>query len=653
MRKFVVYLLGTTLLAGTSANAITLREALEAAYQSNPEIMASRARLAAVDESYNLAKSQSGISMDVEGFYGASRRKRSTIFSSQTVQEEDVGGELGLNISKPLYQGGRVKALKEQSKADIEAARQSLRAVQQKIFLETTTAYIDVVFDQEVLALQQKHDVILTEMERLVTTREEIGVGTQTDIWRIKSRASAVEGDITRAETALSISETVFRQVTGKTADHVNWSRSISVPQSAESAMQLARRNNPQLFEAMSREDSAKAAIDVAKSAYKPTVAVVGNSFITDDSLKDYRDYDLDGVTVGLNFRMPLMNGGATKARVNSAKHQLASRKFETALVERNIKSAVEQSWAQYKGALTVRDSIARRMENADKTYKNIKIEFELGTRTIFDVVEAEQDFLNSQVEFLQSRRDAERAAALLLASMGMTDTIPHIQQLPPSGSAQATSQAYAALTKTDSPAELRRGVPMKLAEADSLPVHKVIPADKPQVFAPQRQAETSSDLGLRLRTSSAPKMMAVPTVRKAAVPTISRQQVFASVAKTDSPTSLSRTIPVAQAHMVKAVAAKPVAKPAPVIVRSARPVPSRNQIFASLRQSDAPSSLGRQILTAKAPAPVPSRMAVFAPQAVHDSPSSLGRAIPIIVRPTAPITVKKPIVMRFQHALD
>ena len=651
MRKLIVFLLGTTLLAGTSAHAITLQEALEAAYQSNPEIMASRARLAAVDEGYNLAKSQSGVTLDLEGFYGASRRKRSTIFSSQTVQEEDVGGELGLSLSKPLYQGGRVKALKEQSKADIEAARQALRSVQQRVFLETTTSYIDVVFDQEVLKLQEKHKAILSEMERLVTTREEIGVGTETDIWRIKSRASAIEGDITRAATALTVSETVFKQVTGQRANNMNWGRSLSVPQSVESSLQLARRNNPQLFEAMSREDSAKAAIDVAKSAYKPTVAVVGNSFLTDQSIKEYEDFDVDGVTVGLNFRMPILNGGATKARVNSAKHQLASRQFETALVERGIKSAVEQSFAQYEGAQTVRESIKRRMENAEKTYKNIKIEFELGTRTIFDVVEAEQDYLNSQVEFLQSRRDAEQAAALLLASMGMTDTIPHIQQLPPTGSGQSTSQAYASLTKSDSPTALSRGILLKEAEADRLPVHKVVPINKSKVFAPQNKVETTSDLGLRLRTSASPKTMAVPTVRAPVEAKIDRRQVYASLAKSDSPAALRRSVPLAVAPLAKSYAANP----APVTVNKAEPQPNREEIFASIRQTDAPAALGRQIKTAQVQVRRPlNKSRVFASQAEHDSPASLGRKIPISVKSAAPaVNYRRPIPMKFQHSLD
>lgn len=639
MRRFLSILLGTTLLSAVNAEAISLKEALRAAYESNPEIMASRARLAAVDETYNLAASQNGLTADIEGFYGASRRSRSTIFSGQAVQDEDIGGEIGLSIQKPLYQGGRVSALKRQSKADIEEARQNLRSVQQKVFLETTTSYIDVVFDEEVLRLQEKHQAILAEMQNLVTTREEIGVGTETDIWRINSRASAIDGDITRAKTNLEVSRTVFRQVTGEPIGEMNWGQSLSVPQSLDSAQMMARNNNPQLYEALSREDSAEAAIDVAKSAYKPTVALVGNSFITDDRIGNLDDdFDVDGVTVGLNFRMPLLSGGANKSRVNAAKHQLASRQFETALVERSIKSAVEQAWTQHQGAQSVRESIGQRLENAQKTYKNIKIEFELGTRTIFDVVEAEQDYLNSQVEYLQSRRAAERSAALLLASMGMTDTIPHIQQVLPTGVDQITTPDYVPLTKSDSPAQLGRGVPLRIANPESLPVHRVEPVDKRAVFATQMQTDSPADLRRGLRTRSVPQTMIVPTYNKPA-------------------------INVARPAIVNSVPSAPIVKVAPL-----RPEPSREQIFASIRQTDSPAFLGHQIVTrnvrtmpiVKPVQPSTStsvnRQQVFAAQMATDSPSSLGRRVPVIIRhipQEVRVAAQPMLAAKFRHVLD
>jgi len=659
MRRLLSILFGTTLLCAPSAQAVTLKEALAAAYETNPEIMASRARLDAIGESYIQADAQNDLRLDLEGSYGASRRLRSTLFSNRTAQEEDIGGELGVSLTKPLYQGGRVKALKKQTAADIEAAKQTLRRTQQKVFLETTNAYIDAVFDEDVLKLQQKHLGILEGMQNLVQSREEIGIGTETDIWRINSRHSAVKGDITRAETQLAVSQTVFRQVTGKPANNMHWNQSLSVPNSVDAAVEMARNNNPQLFEAKSREDSAEAAIDVAKSATKPTLAIVGNSFITDERLTDL--HDVDGVTLGLNFKMPILGNGASNSRVRAAKHELASRQFQTAMVERSIRSGIEQAWVQYNGSKSVRDSVANRMENAEKTYKNIQIEFDLGTRTIFDVVESEQDYLNSQVEYLQSRRDAEQAAAYLLAAMGMVDTIPHVQQVMPSGPDQIGDKEYAALTAIDSPAELRRGIPIdsrivslvkapspviaqKIMPTPSVAVKTAPPMIAAQVAAPPVEIAAPVERPV-LRAGTAPQTMLVPTVKskpiivkpapfiprpapnvvhaaprvsqpvpmiaKPAPVKISKEKIFASVSKTDSPADLGRFVRTAPMPIKQATSApRPqiasrTILPAPVRASVSKPV-TRAKIFASVSSHDAPADLGRKILISNyRPAPV------------------------------------------------
>ncbi len=616
MRRAFSIFLGAALLSSASAEALTLKQALEAAYQSNPEIMASRARLAATGEGYNLAKSQNDLTMDLEGFYGASRRNRSTIFSNRTIQEEDVGGELGLSLTKPLYQGGRVKALKAKSKADIEAARQTLRATQQKVFLEATTAYIDTVFDQEVVELNREHIGILDELKHLVVSREEIGIGTETDIWRIQSRYADVESGIIQAETKLGVSQSIFEQVIGKKPTNISWNRSLSVPSGPEAALRMARTNNPQLFEALSREDSAKAAIDVAKSGDKPTLAVVGNSFITDERIKDFDKVDVDGVTVGLNLRVPLLSGGGTSSRVRAAKHELAGRKFETAMVERSINSAVKQAWTRYQGAQTVRDSVKNRMDNSAKTYKNVGIEFDLGTRTIFDVVDAEQDYLFAQVQYLESRREAEQAAAMLLASMGMTDTIPHVQQVLPTIANQATDSSYASIVESDAPVELARSIP--IAGANKPVVHKVVPQNPGQVFASQTQTDSPVDLGRRLRTRAVPRTMTVPTTIQA--PKLSYAQV---------PQPKMQQVPVSRAEM-----------------------------FSSLRGSDAPGDLGRYVRAR--PAPV-SRQEIFRSVLGHDAPSALRRTVPVrpapvIMQAPAQVIVRPAPVLRpsaFRHQVD
>ena len=120
--------------------------------------MAERARLREIDESYVQARAQGratisgngSIAQSVVNFPGGA-----TVFTAG--RPEELGGvetgdisvsgrpnELGLQVIQPLYQGGRVKALKEQAKLSVLAARENLRAQENALFLSAATAYVDV-----------------------------------------------------------------------------------------------------------------------------------------------------------------------------------------------------------------------------------------------------------------------------------------------------------------------------------------------------------------------------------------------------------------------------------------------------------------------------------------------------------------------------
>ncbi len=117
---------------------------------------------------------------------------------------------------------------------------------------------------------------------------------------------------------------------------------------------------------------------------------------------------------------------------------------------------------------------------------------------------------------------------------------------------------------------------------------------------------------------------------------------------------SVPKTAMVRQPTVIR----KALSAPAP------QPQPSREQIFASVSKSDTPASLGRRITTAKAPVVV-DRSKVFAPQTAHDAPADLGRLIrfrqlqpsanPVPIRPSmaVPVPVQPPSKIGFQYALD
>ncbi|MGB6228775.1 MAG: TolC family protein, partial [Litorimonas sp.] len=129
----------------------SLQSVLVSVYRNNPRLQAERARLRQVDESYIQARAQGRPTLSASG--QASLEALKTPRTEPTFFDPDGGGgwETGTPRSaqivaiQPLYQGGRVRALKQQARADILAARAGLEDAENSIFLSAANAYVDVL----------------------------------------------------------------------------------------------------------------------------------------------------------------------------------------------------------------------------------------------------------------------------------------------------------------------------------------------------------------------------------------------------------------------------------------------------------------------------------------------------------------------------
>jgi len=108
------------------------------------------------------------------------------VFSNGLVQGDiNISGrpnDVGIQVVQPLYQGGRVKALKTQAKLGILAARENLRAQENSLFLDAATAYVDVRRDTEAIQFRRNNVRVLMRQLEAATARFEVGSGTRTFI---------------------------------------------------------------------------------------------------------------------------------------------------------------------------------------------------------------------------------------------------------------------------------------------------------------------------------------------------------------------------------------------------------------------------------------------------------------------------------------
>jgi len=413
--------------------AETLQDTLISAYNKNPRLQAERARLREIDETYIQARAQGRLTSQINGEF------RREVLRTPNIPET-VGGipnpaalllgggtidgapyQAQLSVIQPIYQGGRVRALKQQAKSDILAARETLRGTENMIFLEAANAYVDVLRDEEAAKIRRNNVRVLSRQLMAAKERFNVGAGTLTDTAQSDSRLAQSESGLAQAEAQLQISRANYRRVVGRIPNDLQAVPSFQRPADLVMATKLALENNPQIIAAYFNEDSARAAIDVAKSAGRINVQL--NGTVGGNRAQTIGVPRSDQAALAAQITVPIFSGGANQSRIRQAKHAKSRLAFETRDMQWEIKQNVTQVWAQLEAADITLQASRRQEASANIAFEGVKLEQSVGTRTQLDVLDAEQEVLNARLAVVDAQRNLNAATFQLMAVMGVFDS--------------------------------------------------------------------------------------------------------------------------------------------------------------------------------------------------------------------------------------
>lgn len=409
-----------------TAGSDTLQTVLASVYRSNPQLLGERARLREVDETYIQARAQGRPSLSA----GAGLSSQATQSPGDGANPFIPAGNNGwvetyprnaqISAVQPIYQGGRVKALKQQAKASILAARAGLENAENSIFLSASNAYVDVLRDEETARIRRNNVRVLTRQLTAAGVRFEVGEGTRTDTAQSESRLAAAEAGLALADAQIQISRAQFVRLVGRMPDQLSPVPDFVVPASLDQAIALARDNNPQLLAAYYNEKAGAAAIDVAKAQGRPTVSLQGSLVRSRGTLLGFQD--TDQATIGANLSVPIFSGGANASRVRQAKHAKTRLSFQTRDTERAVDQTITQIWAQMNAARRIVQTSKRQVAASGIAFDGVSLEQEVGTRTQLDVLDAEQETLNAKLNLINAERDFDASVFALLSTIGVLD---------------------------------------------------------------------------------------------------------------------------------------------------------------------------------------------------------------------------------------
>jgi len=409
------------------AQAEDLRDALVSVYNKNPRLLAERARLREIDETYVQARAQGRFTVGgtASTSFAWSRIPDGSMVlgpgaGTDAITASATPNEIGVQIVQPLYQGGRVKALKEQAKLGILAARENLRAQENALFLSAANAYVDVRRDEEIASIRRNNVLVLSRQREAATARFDVGQGTRTDIAQSEARLALSEAGLAQAEAQLNVSRAAYIRFVGRNPDVLSPPPKFVLPSTLQDAIRSARENNPQLIGAYYNEASGRTAIDVAKSAGRPRVTLNGSLLRQRDQFSNISE--IDAAALSAQLTIPFYSGGANRSRIRQAEHAKTRLAFETRDAELAIDQSVAQIWAQLDASKASLTAAQRQQDAAAIAFEGVTLEQSVGTRDQLDVLNAEQEVLNAKLAVVDAQRNMNAATFSLLSIMGVFD---------------------------------------------------------------------------------------------------------------------------------------------------------------------------------------------------------------------------------------
>ena len=407
----------------TSASAETLFEALSSAYVSNPTIQAARASVRTTDEGVPQALSGWRPTVSISGSAGVQNSETSTATTSS--DQDLVPTTLSADVSQSIYSGGRTVAGTSQAEANVQAARAQLAVTEQQVLLDGITSFLNVLRDQATVQLTKNNETVLQRQLEATKDRFEVGEVTRTDVAQAEARLSGAVADRVNAEGNLAVSRAGYRQVFGVMPATLQAAPPLpNLPTNVAEAIATAEAEYPSIMVDIQGEIAARHAVAVAKGQLYPSVDLAGRLRRTDET--SVEDTDVTSSSLIASVSVPLYQGGAVHSQIRQAKELLNQRRIEVERGRRTVIQVASQAWDRMS---TTRSQISARSEEIranEIALEGVRQEAEVGSRTTLDVLDAEQELLNSRVTLVIAERDEYVAGYTLLAAIGRL-TAAHI----------------------------------------------------------------------------------------------------------------------------------------------------------------------------------------------------------------------------------
>lgn len=429
----------------TPAHALTLTEAFALATQNDPTLRAAVQEKLAGEEEQTIGRA--GLLPQVSASYQNAPRNwqnqkyQGTDIFGQSTGEKSVNTQyrsnaLSVSVTQPLfdyeawarYQGGVARAL---------LADERYRGKLQEMATRLVSAYIDVAYQREGLALAQAQ--LATYREQLAQNQRlvELGEGAITDIAETQARYALAQAQELETQDALDAASSELSAIVGIPKADIGIIETLPgslspLPlrfTSLEEWLRQAKNNNPELRSALYTTEVARYDVERNRAGHLPRIALYASHSENNSSSDNTVGQKYRTDSIGVQISVPIYAGGGVSASTSQAAARYLQAKYEMAAQSDKLLNDLQRQYNLCRSSETKLKAYELALQAADKQITATRQSMQAGMRVNVDVLNAEQQRYTTQKAYAEAKY-AYLKAWIALQSLAGTLTAQDIAQV-------------------------------------------------------------------------------------------------------------------------------------------------------------------------------------------------------------------------------
>jgi len=425
MKKIILIFLSKLILL-TVANAETFSNALLKAYKNNSELNAERENINISEQELKISQGNYLPSVTISGSKSQEDTNKLTNQSGGDATINDVDPfTQSILVSQTLIDFGRGAELSK-SEIGLNLAKAKLLKKEQDILYKTVEAYTGLILANEKLKINRDNVELLNRQVESDRIRLERGQITLSDVSQSESSLAEAQAKLIQAENELLTNKLNYENIIGSLNDPKSLDKksinAYSLPESLSSAVNLSKKNNPDLIISKLEYEQTQKDKIIAKSELAPTANLTLERSYTDDLSSTYDEREKD--TIKATVSWPFYSGGKNRASLNKSSSLETRARLILDSVTKQNQTNVASAWSTYQSNKSLLNSVQAQVRASEIANEGITAEYNSGTgRTTLEVIQSNSLLLNAQISLANSERNFILSQFNLLKSIGLLNS--------------------------------------------------------------------------------------------------------------------------------------------------------------------------------------------------------------------------------------